>query len=161
VDVDGLRPGDVGAPSAWEQGRRSTGGRWTRPDVTVATLSTYPYVPGRHFDVITFEIKPSDTIDVTCVYEALAHLRSATKSYALLHVPERLADSLEEILLEVSAEAKKHGIGVLTFEDPADYETWEERVEPIRRDPEPRKLNDFLAQQFTHEQLEKIVRWFR
>lgn len=63
----------------------------------------------------------------------------------VLHVPERLADSLEEILLEVSAEAKKHGIGVLTFEDPADYATWEERVEPIRRDPEPRKLND-LAQ---------------
>ncbi|MEY4581494.1 MAG: hypothetical protein RL701_6197, partial [Pseudomonadota bacterium] len=40
-----------------QQGRRATGGRWTRPDITVATLSTYPYVPGRHFDVVTFEIK--------------------------------------------------------------------------------------------------------
>jgi hypothetical protein len=144
-----------------QQGRRATGGRWTRPDVTVATLSTYPYVPGRHFDVVTFEVKPFDAIDVTCVYEALAHLRSATRSYVLIHVPEKQADDLEETLLEICAEAKKHGIGVITFEAPSEYETWDERVEPVRREPEPRKLNDFLAKQFTQEQLEKIVRWFR
>jgi hypothetical protein len=144
-----------------QQGRRATGGRWTRPDVTVATLSTYPYVPGRHFDVITFEVKPADALDVTCVYEALAHLRSATRSYVLLHVPASRAEDQEELLLEICAEAKKHGIGVITFEEPSAYETWDERVEPVRRDPEPRKLNDFLAKQFTQEQLEKIVRWFR
>jgi hypothetical protein len=143
------------------QGRRATGGRWTRPDLTVATLSTYPYVPGRHFDVVTFEVKPSDAIDVTCVYEALAHLRSATRSYVLIHVPTARAEELEEGLLEICAEAKKHGIGVITFEEASDYQTWDERVEPIRREPEPRKLNDFLAKQFTQDQLEKIVRWFR
>lgn len=143
------------------QGRRATGGRWTRPDVTIATLSTYPYVPGRHFDIVTFEVKPCDAIDVTCVYEALAHQRSATRAYVLLHVPDHLAEGLEEILSEVCAEAKKHGIGVLTFSLPDDYETWEERVEPVRREPEPRKLNDFLATQFAQPQLERIVRWFR
>lgn len=143
------------------QGRRATGGKWTRPDVAVATLSTYPYVPGRHFDVITFEVKPSDAIDVTAVYEALAHLRSATRSYVLLHVPEAQESELDEVVIELCAEAKKHGIGVITFSDPAQYDTWDERVEPIRREPEPRKLNDFLATQFDKEQLERIVRWFR
>src|SRR5579871_3864535 len=49
------------------QGRRPTGGKWSRPDIAIATLSTYPYVPGRHFDVITFEVKPPDAIDVTAV----------------------------------------------------------------------------------------------
>jgi hypothetical protein len=144
-----------------QQGRRATGGRWTRPDITVATLSTYPYVPGRHFDVVTFEVKPSDAIDVTGVYEALAHLRSATRSYILAHVPTAREDILEDVILEVCAEAKKHGVGVITFEDASDYETWEERVESVRQDPEPRRLNDFLAKQFTQEQLERIVRWFR
>lgn len=143
------------------QGSRSTGGKWTRPDVTVATLSTYPYVPGRHFDVITFEVKPCDAIDVTAVYEALAHLRSATRAYVMLHVPDVHSDDLEELILEICAEAKKHGIGVVTFADPASYETWDERVEPVRREPEPRKLNDFLAKQFKQEQLERLVRWFR
>jgi hypothetical protein len=119
------------------QGSRATGGKWTRPDITVATLSTYPYVPGRHFDVITFEIKPCDAIDVTAIYEALAHLRSATRAYVMLHVPDAHSEDLEELILEICAEAKKHGIGVYTFADPANYETWDERVEPIRRDPLP------------------------
>lgn len=144
-----------------QQGRRSTGGRWTRPDISLIALSTYPYVPGRHFDVITFEVKPQDTIDVTCVYEALAHLRSATRAYVLLHVPDRLVDELSDTLIEISAEAKRHGVGMITFGDPADYETWEERIEPTRQEPDPRKLNDFLATQFPQDDLEDLIRWFR
>ncbi|MEO8902407.1 MAG: hypothetical protein ABI488_10495 [Polyangiaceae bacterium] len=143
------------------QGRRATGGKWTRPDISVATLSTYPYVPGRHFDLVTFEVKPQDAIDVTAVYEALAHLRAATRAYVLLHVPDNLAQSLEEVVADVSSEAKKHGIGVIVMGKPDDYETWEENVEAKRFEPEPRKLNDFLAKQLTHEQLERLVRWFR
>lgn len=34
------------------QGSRQTKGKWTRPDITVASYTTFPYVPGRHFDVI-------------------------------------------------------------------------------------------------------------
>jgi len=36
------------------QGARQTGGKWTRPDITAASSKTFPYVPGRHFDLITF-----------------------------------------------------------------------------------------------------------
>lgn len=35
------------------QGSRPTHGRWTRPDITVASLKTFAYVPGKHFDLIT------------------------------------------------------------------------------------------------------------
>lgn len=144
------------------QGSRSTGGKWTRPDITVATLSTYPYVPGRHFDVVSFEVKPRDALDVTSVYEALAHLRAATKAYVLMHVePDQLDNDRDDIMIEVAAEAKKHGVGLILFSNPADYETWDERIEPVRREPEPRRLNDFLATQFEAEQLERIVKWFR
>ena len=69
------------------QGARVTGGRWTRPDITLASLRTFAYVPGKHFEVVTFEIKPCDTIDVTVIYEALAHRRAAHRAYALVHVP--------------------------------------------------------------------------
>ena len=51
-------------------------------------MTTYVYVPGRHFDVATFEIKAADWIDVTAVYEALAHRRAATRAYVILNVPE-------------------------------------------------------------------------
>lgn len=59
------------------------------------------------------------------------------------------------------AEAKKHGIGVLTAGKPGDYESWEEVVDHIRVEPDPRRLNDFLAKQFTKEQLEQMMKWFK
>jgi hypothetical protein len=50
------------------QGGKQTGGKWTRPDITAAAYRTFPYVPGRHFDLITFEIKHFEGLDVTVVY---------------------------------------------------------------------------------------------
>lgn len=141
-------------------GGKVTGGKWSRPDITVATLSRYPYVPGIHFDVITFEVKTPDGIDITCVYEALAHLRSATQSYILLHVPPERAYELDSILVDVYAEAKNRGIGVISAEKPDDYETWDEVVEPVRADPVPKRLNEFLAQQFSEKQREQIRKWW-
>lgn len=69
------------------QGRRDTGGTWTRPDLVVAALRVFAHVPGRFFDLITFELKPLDGIDVTGVFEALSHRRAATQAYLWLHVP--------------------------------------------------------------------------
>ena len=143
------------------QGRRDTGGRWSRPDLVLATQSSYPYVPGRHFDVITFEVKPSDAIDVTAVYEALAHRRAATKAYVVLHIPDADAERLSDTLTEVYSEAKRQGVGVIIFNQPGDFAGWEEMVEPTRQEPDPRRLNDFLATQFEAAQLETILRWFR
>ena len=95
------------------QGSKQTRGKWTRPDITVASFKTFPYVPGRHFDLITFEIKPTATIDVTVIYEALGHRRAATKAYALLHIPEAERGALEPVLEEISLEAKRFGVGLV------------------------------------------------
>jgi len=62
------------------QGRRATGGRWSRPDIVAVEVKTYQYVPGKFIEVTTFEVKPLDYIDVSAVYEALSHLRAATHS---------------------------------------------------------------------------------
>lgn len=144
-----------------KQGARNTGGKWTRPDITVASYKTYPYVPGKHFEIITFEVKPSDSIDVTAVYEALAHRRAATRSYVIIHVPINKVSQLELQIEELSSEAKKFGIGVIQVSDPKDYATWDEIVEPTRHEPDPSRLNDFLATQVSQGFREQIIRWFR
>ncbi len=144
-----------------QQGRRSTGGKWSRPDVAVATLSTYTYVPGKHFDVVTFEVKPADMIDVTAVYEALAHLRFATRAYVLLCVPDERDDALQSDIDEVVVVARKQGVGVITVGHPSNYDTWEELVESERFEHDPQRLNEFLTKQFNAEQKEELVRWFR
>lgn len=143
------------------QGGRRPDGKWTRPDITLASYKTYPYVPGRHFDLITFEIKPHDSLDVTVVYEALAHRRAATRSYAVLHVPPESQAALQEVVDEICLEAKRVGIGVIVAENPGDYQTWEELVEATRYEPDPQRMNDFLAKQVSQGFREKIITWFR
>ncbi len=143
------------------QGKRETGGKWTRPDITVAAMTTLLYVPGKIYDVITFEVKASDAIDVTAVYEALSHRRAATRSYVWLHVPDAQADSLQDAVYVTASEAKRHGIGLFTGSDPTDYDTWEELVEAVRTEPDPQKLNEFITVQFSETSQEELLQWMR
>ena len=105
-EEEAARESDLYQPMAdvirnrWAQDRRldsllvevtaAQGSRPTRASgpglIFVASYQTFPYVPGRHFDVITFEVKPYAMLDVTVVYEALGHRRASTRAYALLHI---------------------------------------------------------------------------
>ena len=143
------------------RGGRRADGKWSRPDVTLASYKTCPWVPGKHFDLITFEIKPAEGLDVTVIYEALAHRRAATRAYALLHIPHDRVEATEEIVKEICEEAKRHGVGVVVAGTPNEYETWEEVVEATRNEPDPQRLNDFLAKQVSQEFREQIIKWFR
>lgn len=140
-------------------GSRATGGKWTRPDLVAAEVQVFTYLPTKVLSVHTFEVKPSDMIDVTAVYEALAHRRAATHAYVLLHVPD---DSQPTRGLDgVIAEARRHGIGVVVFSDPEAYETWDERVVAERVEPEPDALNEFVRIQLpeaARNKIEKAVR---
>jgi hypothetical protein len=77
------------------EGRKATGGQWTRPDLVSLAVWIYRYLPGKYVEVGTFEVKPSDAIAVTAVYETLAHLRSATHAYVIFHVPDEEAESVQ------------------------------------------------------------------
>lgn len=140
-------------------GRRLTGGKWTRPDLAAVEVQVFTYLPVKTLSVHTFEVKPSDMIDVTAVYEALAHRRAATHSYVLLHVPD---DQRTPVALDaVITEARRHGIGVIVFADPANYETWDERVVADRVEPDPAALDDFVRKQLpeaVRSKIEKAVR---
>jgi hypothetical protein len=144
-----------------KQGRRDTGGTWSRPDIVVVSVSNYPFVPGKHLDVTTFEIKPSGGVDVTAVYEALAHLRAATRAFVLLHVPAESQASLQQRIDDVYEEANRHGIGLIVAEKADDYDTWDFRIEAVRRETDPIKLNDFIAAQLSQESKQKLQKWCR
>lgn len=52
-------------------GRRPDG-IWSRPDITTVEVRTFEFVPGKHLDVNTFEIKSHNAVNVQAVYEAVA-----------------------------------------------------------------------------------------
>jgi hypothetical protein len=142
-----------------KQGRRDTGGTWTRPDVVVVYVSTYQYVPGKFVDVTTFEVKDETSLNVTAVYEALAHLRAATRAHVLAVIPEDKRDSLSKVIDETAAEASRHGIGFILTSDAENYDAWEFRVEASRSEPDPARLDEFIETQILDENKKKLRKW--
>lgn len=143
------------------QGRRATGGTWSRPDIVSVEVRTFAYVPGKYLEVATFEVKAANAINVQAVYEALAHRRAATHSYVVLHVPAEQAEHLEDAVGDVAEAARAHGIGVITAADPDDYNTWEDREEARRIEPDPERLNTFVATQLSDTARDLISRRLR
>jgi len=146
-----------------KQGRRDTGGRWSRPDITIVSSTTLMFFPDKIFDVSTFEVKPAYGFDLTSVYEALAHRRAATRSYVLIHAPQAQQDTEEcgELIDQICTDAKRHGIGVIIAADPTKYDTWDEKVEASRYDADPFLINEFLSAQLSAGGKEEISKWFR
>jgi hypothetical protein len=140
------------------QGRRATGGRWTRPDLVSVAVRTYRHLPGKYMEVVTFEVKPCDAIDVTAVYEALAHLRSATHAYVIYHVPGDQAETVRPVIEEACRVGRAHGVGVLTMADPADWDTWEELEDARRCEPDPDRLDEFINVQLSQDAHDRIAR---
>lgn len=126
------------------KGRRITGGKWTRPDVTLVSIGNYPFIPGKSVEVITFEIKPADEYGVEGVYEAASHFAFANKSYLAMHMAGN-EDDPEDLLERLEKEAVRFGVGLVTFEDPAKWETFEVIVEAQHKIPSPRDTNEFLS----------------
>jgi hypothetical protein len=140
------------------QGSKATGGRWTRPDLVSAAVRTYRYLPGKYMEVVTFEVKPKDAINVTAVYEALAHLRSATHAYVMFHVPNDPEESVKLTIDEACSVGRRHGVGVIVMSDPADFDTWEEKEEAHRVEPDPQRLDEFIAAQLSQAAHDQIAR---
>ncbi|MCM3504890.1 hypothetical protein M3666_07175 [Curtobacterium sp. ODYSSEY 48 V2] len=143
------------------QGRRATGGTWSRPDIVSVEVLNLLYVPTKILEVVTFEVKPADAIDVQCVYESLAHRRAATHAYVVLHVPASEQAALTEVLQGVLAVARSHGVGVVTFADPSDYDTWEELAPAERVEPDPERLNAFIDNQLPDSVKNRLARELR
>ena len=143
------------------QGRRVTGGKWTRPDITLASYNTYRYVPGKQVELNTFEVKTYDGLDVTAVYEALAHRRAAHYSYVLAYVPDSERVALGPLLERLCADANDHGIGFVLMKAPKEYGTWDFEVQPTRHEPDPANVDNFIRTQTSDEFKDNILGWCR
>jgi len=136
------------------QGRRPTGGKWTRPDITLVAVRVYPFIPGRSIEVISFEVKPKDYFGVDGVFEAAAFTAFAQRSYLAVHVSEEPVDNDDFDRLQ--RECERFGIGLMIFTDPARGETFDEIVSPKLHTPDPASTSAFIGQQMSSEQKQDL-----
>jgi hypothetical protein len=135
------------------QGRRATGGKWTRPDVTIAAVRTYHFTPGKRLEVITFEVKPNLDTAFEGVYEALAHSAFAHRSFLAVHAVEQSDDELGD---RISQECSRHGVGYMTFSNPSDYGTYETISNARLREPDPYDVDKFIRTQLNSENQDQL-----
>lgn len=123
-------------------------GRWTRPDIVAYSKKSFAYVPDFEFDIITYEVKRPQDLNVLALFEALAHRSAATKSYVVCEEPQRDAH-LERIF----EEAHNHGIGIIFIEPEVVEPRIAIKLEAVRRPLNKAKASDFLQAVMTNEQL--------
>jgi hypothetical protein len=127
------------------QGKKKTGGKWTRPDIALISIKTYQYLIGRIMDVITFEIKPEDNYGIESVFETASQSVFAHKSYLCIHLSKGKPETEE--FEKIQRQCENFGVGLIIFEKPDDWETFETIIEPRRKDPDPYEVNLFITQQ--------------
>ena len=147
-----------GAVTAY-QGRRDTGGRWSRPDITLCTVSKWIFSPRPEGEVRTIEVKLfDDRLDIIGVYEALAHKSRSHYSYLMIvdFPKEGLNSDQRQGFDKIMVAADSHGIGIITVPDSNNWSTWEFLLEPTRSDAAPQEINDFLYDQFPKSERDKF-----
>lgn len=138
------------------QGRRSTGGRWTRPDITLVAVRSYSFTPGKRLEVITFELKPNLDSALEGVFEALAHSAFAHRSYLAVDVSS-YGDNLEDE--RIVQECSRLGIGYITFENPGDYETFDIVTPAKLNEPDPYEVDTFIKTQISSANQDELREW--
>lgn len=144
-----------------QQGKRNTGGKWSRPDITFVTFKKYRFIPLPTLEVVTFELKTDlNSMNIACVYEALAQQRSAHKAYVVLVSGNATIDEIRSKADDISEECGKHGLGLILIDDMRKHETWEIVLDAQRNEPDPENLNSFISTQLGQKEHKTIESWY-
>jgi len=141
------------------QGRRNTGGLYTRPDLTLIVIQTFVYYPGKNFEVITFELKPSIETALAGVYEAAAHSAFAHRSYLAFPDSDEYEDS--PLFDRIRDECERFELGLILFKDVNDWDSYSFEVSAGRRDADAETVDDFIKDQISEKGKENIQRRFK
>lgn len=130
------------------QGRRQTGGLWSRPDLVVVGICAYPFVPGKNLDLSTFEFKKNLEEGIAGVYESAAHSAFAHRSFLVMRL-EYEADSTNELYTRIINECERFGLGLITLLDAEEWGTYRTVVEAKPRSPATGLMNRFIGTQIS------------
>lgn len=142
------------------QGRKKTGGTWSRPDITFVGVIRAEHYPQDQVEYVTFEVKRTDDTSVMGVYEALSHQKSASHSYVMFCCTQYEFETHEQYRRIMSA-ASEHGIGVILLEDVNDPDSWNEWLEARRCVPSPSSVDRFISDGFAEDEKKRIRQWCR
>ena len=130
-----------------------SGGRWTKPDIVVATVNTYLSRPIPELNLYGFELKTQAGFELSSIYQAAAQTRFLHFAYVV--VPHPKDETWHLRLALVRAHAEELGIGLIRLDN--DKATSSEIVLMGRRHrPHPQSVDHFIE-----ERMPDLVEWVR
>ncbi len=133
---------------------RPNSGKWSHPDFTVVSVMPLQVLPTPLLDVYSFELKAEFAGNLTAVHEALAQTRQTHYGVLVWHLPH--GSPSEARLVEVEEGCEQHGIGLILIRDPLDTDTWDVRVQPVRKATTLSDIDGFLASRLSATQKQDL-----
>lgn len=132
-------------------------GKWTRPDLAMAALWRFEFGLSWTMDLHTFEVKTENGCDNVSVHEALSHTAMAHYSYLTWHNPSW--DEKKGNCRAIHERCTQHGVGLITFSDPADSSTYHIRLRSIRHNPNGDAIDEFIETRFPQAKRDLLRKW--
>jgi hypothetical protein len=130
-----------------------SGGRWTKPDIVVATIDCYLSRPIPELSLYGFELKTQAGFDLSSIYQAAAQTRFLHFAYVV--VPHAKDERWELRVAPIRVHAEELGIGLIRLDGEAgtDYEVV---LVGRRHHPHPQSVDHFIE-----ERMPDLVEWVR
>jgi hypothetical protein len=149
---------DLPTHSAWIVANTSAigprTGQWARPDFIAVSVMKFQLIPGRDLALHSFELKTESGGTVQAVHEALAQTRFTHFGHLIWHLPP--GSKAEVKLPEIEKQCETHGIGLILIRDPSDFEKWEIRIDPQRKETSAATIDAFLLSRLSKSQIEHL-----
>jgi len=141
------------------RGKKAGAGIHACPDITIISVDRYQYIPGQFMSIITFELKHYNDFTIAGVYETAAHGRFATENYLCVYMPKNWenAPDLKNKIDAIGGECERFKIGFIIFTDPDDSNSYQIRIEPDRREPDPYFMDEFINRSFYPDEKKEIA----
>ncbi len=133
--------------------------RWTRPDLALAAVRRFKYDPTWTLDLHSFEVKTDTNCDPTSVHEALSHAALVHFTWLTWHRPG-FAEA-EPLCRLIHDRCARHGVGLITFDDPANSDSYTVRLRSARHVPDPEAVDEFIETRFEPHARERLQSWLR
>lgn len=114
------------------------GGVWMRPDLALIHVHRRRFEPIPTLDLYTIEVKPAGTRALPGLHQTLAQGRIG--DFVVFIMPHETGPGPELI-----AQARRFGVGLVTFKDPELWSSYQLIVPPERTNPDPDLRDQFLS----------------
>jgi hypothetical protein len=130
-----------------------------RPDVVFVSIETFQYVPNKHLELFSFEVKRTDQWTLEAVFQAAGHARFSNRAYLALQKDLRMGPPAG-LEARIEEECRRLNVGLILFEEPGDYSTFHFKLHPAPHSCSPREM-DLMLEDLSAENRGKLVRWLR